>query len=240
MLRANQRDSAAGVHALGTITLAGAGVTAKPLPHFTPVELGDCIDCTICVQVCPTGIDIRNGLQYECIACGACVDACNGVMDKLGYPRGLIRYATQNAIDGKPSNVLRPRIAVYGALLLALIVGWGWGVSHRSPLIAEILRDRNALYHQVGHGIENSYTLKLVNKTDQLRHYRVSLVSANPQITLLGGAQVIDAAAADVVAIPVTLAAPDTVRGRQKVRFIIEATDGSAQQFVDSSFFGPL
>ncbi|MFX5464542.1 4Fe-4S dicluster domain-containing protein, partial [Acinetobacter baumannii] len=96
-------------------------------------ELGDCIDCTICVQVCPTGIDIRNGLQYECIACGACIDACDEVMAKVGYPRGLIRYTTQNAIDGRPSRVLRPRILVYGTLLLTLLVAFAWGITHRDP-----------------------------------------------------------------------------------------------------------
>ena len=98
--------------------------------------LGDCIDCTLCVQVCPTGIDIRNGLQYECIACGACVDACNEVMDKIGYPRGLVRFTTHNALEGKPSRILRPRVLVYGFLLLALVVGWGVGVAMRSPLMA--------------------------------------------------------------------------------------------------------
>src|SRR4029453_5963314 len=120
--------------ARGTITFdAGA---AQPLPKFAPEQLGDCIDCTICVQVCPTGIDIRNGLQYECIACGACVDACDEVMDKMGFARGPIRYTTQNAIDGKQTKVLRPRILVYGSILLALLLAWGWGVGHRSPLIA--------------------------------------------------------------------------------------------------------
>ena len=240
VFRANQRDAATGAHAGGTITLAGVGVVAEPLPMFVADQLGDCIDCTICVQVCPTGIDIRNGLQYECISCGACIDACDEVMDKLGYPHGLIRYSTQNAIDGKPSNVLRPRIMVYGVLLLALVLAWSWGVTHRSPLIAEILRDRNALYHEVDRGIENSYTLKLVNKTDQPQHYRVSLVSANPQIVLLGGTQTVDAAAAAVVAVPMTLSAPASVNGRQTVRFTIETTDGHTRQNVDSSFFGPL
>ena len=115
----------------------------------------------MCVQVCPTGIDIRNGLQYECIACGACIDACDQVMEKMGYPHGLIRYSTQNAIDGKPTRVLRPRVFVYGLLLAALCVGWAWGVGHRSPLIAEVLRDRNALYREAGDGrIENGYTLQ--------------------------------------------------------------------------------
>ena len=88
--------------------------------------LGDCIDCTLCVQVCPTGIDIRKGLQYECIACAACIDACDDVMDKVGYPRGLIRYDTQHGLEGKPTHVLRPRIIVYGTLLALLIAGFAW------------------------------------------------------------------------------------------------------------------
>src|SRR5690606_7088165 len=86
--------------------------------------LGHCIDCTWCVQVCPTGIDIRKGLQYECIACAACIDACDAVMDKMGYPRGLIRYTTQNALEHKPTRILRPRIILYGALLIALITAF--------------------------------------------------------------------------------------------------------------------
>jgi len=110
--------AAARAHARGTITYDRT--EAEPLPQFQPAQLGDCVDCTICVQVCPTGIDIRNGLQYECIACGACIDGCNEVMDKLGYEHGLIRYTTQNAIDGKASRVVRPRIVVYGTLLALL------------------------------------------------------------------------------------------------------------------------
>src|SRR5690606_14876874 len=91
VFRASAHPTAADnrAQARGTITLAGAGEKPAPLPKFAPEELGDCIDCTICVQVCPTGIDIRNGLQYECIACGACIDACDEVMGKMGYPRGL-------------------------------------------------------------------------------------------------------------------------------------------------------
>ncbi|MDZ7809743.1 MAG: 4Fe-4S dicluster domain-containing protein [Arhodomonas sp.] len=87
----------------------------------------------MCVQVCPTGIDIRDGLQYECIACGACIDACDQVMDRMGYPRGLIRYTTENALEGKPTHVLRPRVIVYSVLLLALLVGTLTAVAMRTP-----------------------------------------------------------------------------------------------------------
>jgi len=157
VFRASKHPSAAtqAAHASSTITWDGDLGEVEPLPKFAPDALGDCIDCTICVQVCPVGIDIRNGLQYECIACGACIDACDEVMEKVGYPKGLIRYSTQNSIDGKNTRVLRPRILVYGAILLALMVGWGFGVSHRDPLIAEVLRDRNALFRETAADIEN-------------------------------------------------------------------------------------
>ena len=176
VFRASQHPTAAeaSANARGTITFDAGEST--PLPAFAPEQLGDCVNCTICVQVCPTGIDIRNGLQYECIACGACIDGCDDVMDKLGYPKGLIRYSTQNAIDARPTHILRPRIVVYGALLLALALAWGWGVTHRSTFIAEVLRDRNALYRLVEDGaVENAYTLKLVNKTDAPARFHVTI-----------------------------------------------------------------
>ena len=193
------------------------------------------------MQVCPTGIDIRNGLQYECIACGACIDACDEVMDKMGYPHGLIRYSTQNAIDGKPTRVLRPRILVYGLILLALIVGWGWGVTHRTTLIAEVLRDRNALYREVGgEQVENSYTLKLVNK-DQFPHeYRIQLETSIPGIVLRDADRIVRADAEQVVSIPVVVTGPDTVVGRHDLRFRIESIDGKTSKTVESSYFGPL
>src|SRR5262245_2552290 len=100
--------------------------------------LGDCIDCTWCVQVCPTGIDIRQGLQNECIACAACIDACDAVMDRMSYPRGLIRYTTQNALDRKHTRVLRPRVLIYGTLLTLLIVGFGTGLVLREPVGVDV------------------------------------------------------------------------------------------------------
>ena len=230
----------AAVQARGGTAIADIGLTAIPLPKFELEQLGDCIDCTICVQVCPTGIDIRNGLQYECIACGACIDACDEVMDKIGYPHGLIRYSTQNSIDGKPTRVLRPRVFVYGLLLLALCTGWAWGVSHRSPLIAEVLRDRNALYRAVSdERIENSYTLKIVNKDVKPRRYRIWVVAPHG-VTLAGGERMVDALAEEVLSLPLTLSAPSTVHGKQAVTFEIEALDGQARESVPSSFFGPM
>jgi polyferredoxin len=240
VFRASQHPTAADNRAQsrGTITFdAGA---AAPLPAFQPEELGDCIDCTICVQVCPTGIDIRNGLQYECIACGACADACDEVMDKMGFARGLIRYATQNAIDGTPTKVLRPRVLVYGSILLALLLGFAWGVGHRSPLIADVLRDRNALYRVTSEGIGNGYTLKLVNKREEPVRYTITLHSNTPGITLRGGPQAVTVAAGAVQSVPVEATAASSIHGRHEVRFDIVASDGKSRASVDSSFFGPM
>ena len=216
--------------------LAAAG---KPMPRFAAEELGDCIDCTMCVQVCPTGIDIRNGLQYECIACAACIDACDDVMDRMGFARGLIRHSTQNGIDGRPTRVLRPRVLVYGALLLALVAGFAWGIGTRSPLIVEALRDRNALYRQTPSSVENSYTLKLVNKTDRAQAYRVSVETPTPGIVLRNAGARVEVDAQQVISVPVTVAGPATLTGRHALRFVVDSADGRAHEVVDSSFFGP-
>ncbi|MFP7721302.1 4Fe-4S dicluster domain-containing protein [Lysobacter sp. A3-1-A15] len=241
VFRAAQHPTAADnrAQARGTITFDCEASEAAPLPRFSPDELGDCIDCTICVQVCPTGIDIRNGLQYECIACDACIDACNDVMDRMGYPHGLIRYATQNAIDGKPTRVLRPRIIFYGAALLALLVAWGWGVTHRDPLIAEVLRDRNALYREVAGGIENGYTLKLVNKTDQDEVYTVSIEAGSPGL-VLQPLEPVRVPAQQVAELPLTVNGPAGARGRHDLQVVVQSQQGDAHADVATTWFGPL
>ena len=229
VFRASQHPTAAeaSANARGTITFDAA--VAAPLPQFTPEQLGDCVNCTICVQVCPTGIDIRNGLQYECIACGACIDGCDEVMDKLGYPKGLIRYSTQNAIDARPTHILRPRIVVYGALLLALALAWGWGVTHRSPFIVEVLRDRNALYRIIEDGaIENAYTLKLVNKTDAPARFHVTIEGGPAGAQLRGTPVTADAPAGEVVSVALQVNAPAGTTGRHALGFDV-AADGVAQ-----------
>jgi len=244
VFRASKHPSAAAqnAQARGTITWDGDLGEAKPLPKFQPEELGDCIDCTICVQVCPTGIDIRNGLQYECIACGACIDACDEVMAKLDYPKGLIRYSTQNTIDGKPQKVLRPRIVLYAALLVGFIIAWGVGVGMRSELIAEILRDRNALYLETAEGaLENGYTLKIANKSDRDQRYRITLQSGVDSLRFKGDAPVLEVASQAIVSFPLIVETHATdVHGRHAVRFVVESEDGSAREEIDSSFFGPM
>ncbi|MFA7542365.1 MAG: 4Fe-4S dicluster domain-containing protein, partial [Lysobacterales bacterium] len=218
--------------------------TATPVPAD---QLGDCIDCTICVQVCPTGIDIRNGLQYECIACAACIDACNDVMDKMGYPRGLIRHTTQNALDGTPSRILRPRVLVYASLLLAILIGWGVGISQREPLIVDVLRDRNALFRVLGDGsVENAYTMKVSNKDNHERQVVVTL-DTDAALELVGAPvqRVIAAGATDELALTLRSTDPEaTPSGRIPVVFVVTrpSQDDQAEVVIHHSapFFAPL
>ena len=206
-----------------------------------PPTLGDCIDCTMCVQVCPTGIDIRDGLQYECIACGACIDACDDVMDRMGYPRGLVRYTTENALEGKPTRVLRPRVWVYGVLLLVLLGGFTWGVAGRNPLIVDVLRDRNALYRESADGtVENAYTLRIINKSQQAHVYRIR-IEGDAAVRFATPPGPVQAAAEEVLSVAVTLRAPaGAVQGRSDIRFVVEAADSSGIEYVaDTRFFGP-
>jgi len=144
--------------------------------------LGSCIDCSICVQVCPTGIDIRNGLQYECIGCGACIDACDDVMDKMGYAKGLIKYTTQNGMESRWSRqqmfarLLRPRVLIYSAILLTMIVGMGVGIYYKPDFRLDVLRDRSVMARYTNDGnIENVYNLKLENETEVARDYELKV-----------------------------------------------------------------
>jgi len=145
--------------------------------------LGDCIGCTLCVQVCPTGIDIREGLQIECIACAACIDVCDQVMDKMGYGKGLISYTTEHRRSGQKTHMLRPRIFVYSFLLLALVAGVIYKVNDRVLMRADLLRDRNALYRELpGNLIENVYTLKLINMDFKPHQYRIEVVDNDDMV----------------------------------------------------------
>ncbi len=147
--------------------------------------LGSCIDCNLCVQVCPTGIDIRNGTQYECIGCAACIDACDRVMDDMGYARGLVRYTTEDGLAGKPLRVFRPRVLAYGAVLTLMCVLFVVALAHRVPFAVDVLRDRARLYRLTNAGeIENVYTLKIMNKDQEPHAYRVTVAPATFTLTV--------------------------------------------------------
>ena len=206
---------------------------------FKAKGLGDCIDCTLCVQVCPTGIDIRKGLQYECIACAACIDACNSVMDRMSYPRGLIRYSTQRAIDGAASRVLRPRILVYGALLSALCVAFLTVLFMRTPVELDIIRDRNALYRMSRPGfVENVYLLRIINKDKQPHGYTVEAAGL-PTIMLETDPAEIEVAAGEVATVAARVLVEDgaTSSGGHDIEFSLTATDSPALTTTETGRF---
>ncbi len=184
--------------------------------------LGDCIDCTLCVQVCPTGIDIREGLQYECIACAACIDACDDVMDRMNYPRGLIRYSTQNAMDGRPSRVLRPRTLIYAALLTVLFGIFVYSIANRSPVELDVIRDRNALYREVPGGyIENVYMLRLLNKQQQAQSFTLS-ASGLPDLVIDHGAERLTLEPGEILTVPARLRVPRGAAAEGRYDVVIE------------------
>ena len=186
--------------------------------------LGDCIDCYGCVQVCPTGIDIRDGLQIECIACAACIDVCDEVMDKMGYPRGLIRYTTENAMSGEKTRILRPRIFIYLAVLAGLVTLFGLMLTGREMVDLDVLRDRTALYRSAGTEIENPFALKITNRTEDA-------IALNVRATGIEGLRVVSPTDAfrvppgEVSNRPMTLALPARAVGPGMHEIEIELSD---------------
>jgi cytochrome c oxidase accessory protein FixG len=167
--------------------------------------LGDCIDCTMCVQVCPTGIDIRNGLQYQCIGCAACIDVCDDVMEKMGYPKGLVRYTTESALAGQPTHLLRPRVLVYATILVTLVAGLVYAVSQRVPLELDIIRDRANLYRETDEGlVENVYELKIINMDERDHVYRLA-AGGLEGLSLVGGEGQFRVPAGEVYSVPIQL-----------------------------------
>jgi cytochrome c oxidase accessory protein FixG len=203
--------------------------------------LGECIDCTLCVQACPTGIDIRKGLQLECIACAACIDACDSVMDRMNYPRGLVRYTTQNAIDNVPTRVLRPRTIVYGSLLLALIIGFGVAVANRDLVEVDVLRDRNALYRPLGDGvIENVYTVRFINKDTEAHALRVH-AEGIAGLTVDTDRDVQSVGAGEVVSAAVRIRAPaGAVSGGRTIQIVVNSDDGEIEARSKARFIAPV
>ncbi|MEO5691745.1 MAG: cytochrome c oxidase accessory protein CcoG [Usitatibacter sp.] len=202
---------------------------------------GDCVDCHICVQVCPTGIDIRNGLQYECIGCAACVDACDQVMDKVGSPRGLIRYTTENALKSgwgwrrMLARVMRPRILIYTSILGAVAIAAAAALWMRVPMKVDVIRDRTSLAREVENGrVENLYRLQLMNTQERARAVAVSVEGAAPlrDLELADGVGrfEVPALTTRMVTVRVRAQAGDG-RGAHPITFVIESTDGAAGAF---------
>ena len=225
---------------------ARQAVTSEP----APLEMGDCIDCSLCVQVCPTGIDIRHGLQMECIACGLCADACDGVMDKLGKPRGLIGYETGNRSaegqtdgGGMPSfRLLRGRTIYYSAVLLLVALIAGYALVNRSLLNITAIHDRNPLFVQLANGdIRNGYDIKILNKTHYPKTYTLSVAGLeNAALTIQRG----DTADRPEVTVPansvgrfrVFVAAPKTAEDRSTITFVAQHEEAGLNDSYDSIF----
>jgi cytochrome c oxidase accessory protein FixG len=204
--------------------------------------MGDCIDCTMCVQVCPTGIDIRNGLQYDCIACSACIDACDDVMDKMGYEKGLIKYTTENTVLGKSTHVLRLRIIIYALILSGIMGLFVYSFTTRVALGLDVIRDRNQLYRETNEGlIENVYTLKILNMDAADHSYQLE-ASGIDGLELHKDLLTISVPAGGVLELPVRLRVDEAALETRssKVRFQLVATDNSelvAEE--EARFLGP-
>jgi cytochrome c oxidase accessory protein FixG len=221
-----------------------AGAPARAAAKAAAKTTGDCIDCNLCVQVCPTGIDIRNGLQYECIGCAACVDACNSVMEKIDLPAGLIRYSTEHAMVKGWSlaqvrqRVLRPRVLLYTALLVLIIAAFGAALALRTPLKLDVIRDRGAMGREVDDGlIENVYRLQVMNTAETAHTFRikvsglVSISLASPELATLDGAS--------ARAVPVRVRVPREAAktGSNRIEFELTAIDDPALRVAEKAVF---
>jgi cytochrome c oxidase accessory protein FixG len=204
--------------------------------------LGDCIDCTICVQVCPTGIDIRDGLQYQCIGCAACIDACDDVMDKMGYDRGLIRYTTENTLKGKATHIFRPRMMVYALILMGITVGAFYSILTRAPIGMDVIRDRNSLYRETNDGlIENVYIIKLLNMDNHDHSYTLT-AEGIPELILKKDTAEIIVKSGEVVELPVRIQvdAYNLKKRSNEITFTLKAIGYDELSVVEEArFLGP-
>jgi cytochrome c oxidase accessory protein FixG len=220
------------------------GSRSRSIDHRA-AGLGDCVDCGICVQVCPTGIDIRNGLQYECIGCAACIDACDQVMDRMGYPRGLIRYSTERAMSvGEPgatrlmARLFRPRVVIYGVLLAAITAATFAALYLRTPLKVDVIRDRAALARETREGmIENVYRLQIMNADERTRRYAIR-ASGLPGLKVVAPQPVeVAGAATQAVAVAVQVDPTAVKPGSHPIVFHVEDVDDPRARADEKSRF---
>ena len=205
--------------------------------------LGDCVDCTLCVQVCPTGIDIREGLQYQCIGCAACIDVCDDVMDKMNYEKGLVKYTTQNRIDGKTTHMLRPRIVVYASLLVLISLTLIYSIATRIPLELDIIRDRNALYRETVDGlVENIYTLKLINMDTKDHSYNLRIDCLKEMVFIKPKAEIkIESGEVLTLAVRIQIDPVNLTKTSSNVNFYLKSIDQPDLAVTEKArFIGPL
>jgi polyferredoxin len=205
---------------------------------------GDCIDCSMCVQVCPTGIDIRQGLQYECIGCAACIDACDSVMDKVGKPRGLIRYATENALAGGwdaeqiKRRLLRPRVIGYGLVFLAIAAAFSGALALRTPLKLDVIRDRGAMGREVEDGmIENVYRLQVMNTAERAHLYRIEVAGIASSVIADEDVVELEGASTRAVPVRVRILPGKAGSGSHPIRFTVSALDEPSLRVTEKAVF---
>jgi cytochrome c oxidase accessory protein FixG len=204
---------------------------------------GDCVDCGLCVQVCPTGIDIRNGLQYQCIGCAACVDVCDQVMEKVGSPKGLIRYTTENGLEGKPVHILRPRLFVYIGIISLVIGLLFYAILTRTALEVDVIRDRSSLYTENDMGmIENVYNIKVINMDEHPHDFSIE-VEGLEGIHLVGDKKpVVRVESGAVEQIPMRVEVdPESITQRSSEIYfnVVAADDPELKRHEPAKFLGP-
>ena len=225
----------------------GEGRGSRPrsdtVAEYHAKGLGDCIDCGLCVQVCPTGIDIRNGLQYECISCSACIDVCNTVMDKMNYATGLIRYSTDNGLVQNLSQnqilkrIFRPRVLVYTAVLGLVTAGMLWSLAVRTSFKFDIQRDRGSIARSVGQGLtENVYRLQIMNATEHAQTYSIRVAGLDGLQIVAFLQVVVDAASSRWVPVRVQ-APPGLTSGSHPISFTVATLGVSPEEVVEKSVF---
>lgn len=200
---------------------------------------GDCIDCELCVQVCPTGIDIRNGLQYECITCALCVDACNSVMDKMGYPRGLIRYTTEKNLSGGQTSLFRPKMIGYSVMILIMCTLFVYTLGTRMPLRVDVIRDRSDLYEVENGLVTNVYEVRVLNLADDPRDFLVEPLGLEG-LEIIGQDRIrVDGG--EAFTLPVRLSVPqsETLAPVQDIQIRVTALDNNLQVVEESRFIAP-
>ncbi|WP_338523908.1 cytochrome c oxidase accessory protein CcoG [Pseudomonas batumici] len=205
------------------------------------VGLGDCIDCQMCVQVCPTGIDIRDGLQMECIGCAACIDACDSIMDKMGYARGLVSYTSEHQLQGGKTHLLRPRLIGYSAVLLIMIGALAVTLAERPMVSLDVSKDRGLFRENSLGQIENIYSLKIINKTQQRQRYQLELVDSDG--FQLQGKTELSLAAGEIVDLPVSVAlvTDKPKSSSQAVSFkVVDSDEPGVYSVAKSRFVAPL
>ncbi|WP_250655819.1 cytochrome c oxidase accessory protein CcoG [Alkalimarinus coralli] len=204
-------------------------------------DLGDCVDCNVCVQVCPTGIDIRDGLQYECIGCALCIDACDSIMEQMNYPKGLIRYASGKELENKPkAGKVNFRAIGYGLTLLAAMIAFMVALQQRPLVELDVLRDRGALYQVSGMGmIENNYVLKIINKRKVEDQFSVHIAGIDGE---LNAPESISVAPGEVRSIPLSIAVDPKrlLNSTEEITFEVRSkSDPASIASSDSRFLGP-